>query len=158
MAAIASCPAGTRLRWCAKAAISYLHHVAADGLDPTDYPTPDFASLSDPAALAEAELRLSMSIITYAHHAQVGRIHWSRVSADISFDDKPPEPADVRLTTDYDTATAIALGKENAQSALAQGRLRLGGDIDTLVRGAAALTALDDATAALRAATTYPAI
>ncbi len=69
----------------------------------------------------------------------------------------PPDPADVRLTTDYDTATAIALGKENAQSALAQGRLRLGGDIDTLVRGAAALAALDDATAALRAATTYPA-
>jgi putative sterol carrier protein len=69
----------------------------------------------------------------------------------------PPESADVRLTTDYDTATAIALGKENAQSALAQGRLRLGGDIDTLVRGAAALAALDDATAALRAATTYPA-
>jgi SCP-2 sterol transfer family protein len=68
----------------------------------------------------------------------------------------PPEPADVRLTTDYDTATAIALGRENAQSALARGRLRLGGDIDTLVRGAAILAALDDATAALRAATTYP--
>ena len=68
----------------------------------------------------------------------------------------PPEPADVRLTTDYDTATAIALGKESAQSALAQGRLRLGGDIDTLVRGAATLAALDEATAALRAATTYP--
>jgi hypothetical protein len=68
----------------------------------------------------------------------------------------PPEPADVRLTTDYDTASAIALGKENAQSALAQGRLRLGGDIDTLVRGAVTLAALDDATAALRAVTTYP--
>jgi hypothetical protein len=69
----------------------------------------------------------------------------------------PPEPADVRLTTDYDTATAIALGKENAQSALAQGRLRLGGHIAPRGRGAAALAALDDATAALRAATTYPA-
>ena len=67
-----------------------------------------------------------------------------------------PEPPDVRLTTDYPTAVAIALGKENAQIALARGRLRLGGDVDTLVRRADALGALDDATAGLRAATTYP--
>ncbi len=67
-----------------------------------------------------------------------------------------PDRVDVRLTTDYETATAIALGRENAQTALAQGRLRLGGDIDTLVRGAVVLGALDDATATLRAATTYP--
>ena len=49
----------------------------ADGLDPADYPVPDFASLTDPAALAEAELKLTMSVITYAHHAQVGRVHWT---------------------------------------------------------------------------------
>jgi hypothetical protein len=66
-----------------------------------------------------------------------------------------PERPDVRLTTDYPTAVAIALGKENAQIALAHGRLRLGGDIDALARRAGALAALDDATAALRAATTY---
>ena len=63
---------------------------------------------------------------------------------------------DVRLTTDYPTAVAIARGTENAQIALSRGRLRLGGDIDTLVRRADALGALGDATAALRAATTYP--
>jgi hypothetical protein len=67
-----------------------------------------------------------------------------------------PEPADVRLTTDYPTAVAIALGRENAQIALARGRLRLGGDVDALVRRADALGALHDATAALRAATSYP--
>jgi hypothetical protein len=67
-----------------------------------------------------------------------------------------PRPADVRLTTDYETASAIALGTENAQIALARGRLRLGGDIDTLVRGGTALAALHDATAVLRTATTYP--
>jgi hypothetical protein len=66
------------------------------------------------------------------------------------------ERADVRLTTDYETAVAIALGKANAQIALARGRLRLGGNIDTLVRSADALGALDDATAALRGNTTYP--
>jgi len=62
----------------------------------------------------------------------------------------------VRLTTDYPTAVAIARGRENAQIALARGRLRLGGDVDALVKRADALGALDDATAALRAATTYP--
>jgi murein L,D-transpeptidase YcbB/YkuD len=78
----------------AKAAINYLHHVDADGLDPADYVTPDFAS-TDPATLANAEIKLSMALITYAHHASVGRVHWSRVSPDISYDTKAPEPADV---------------------------------------------------------------
>ena len=41
-----------------KAAIAYLGHVDADGLDPADYPVPNFAALSDPADLAEAELKL----------------------------------------------------------------------------------------------------
>jgi hypothetical protein len=67
-------------------------------------------------------------------------------------DDRP----DVRLTTDYETAVSIAVGRENAQIALARGRLRLGGDVDALVRGAAAVGTLDDATSALRDSTTYP--
>ena len=67
-----------------------------------------------------------------------------------------PEPPDVRLTTDYRTAVAIAGGRENAQTALAHGRLRLGGDVECLVRRSGALAALDDATVALRAVTTYP--
>ncbi len=64
---------------------------------------------------------------------------------------------DLRLTTDYVTAAAIARGYENAQSALADGRLRLGGDVGALARHAAALAALSDATAELRATTTYDA-
>jgi murein L,D-transpeptidase YcbB/YkuD len=94
----------------AKAAIAYLGHVDQDGLDPADYPVPDFAALSDPGALAEAELKLSVSVITYAHHAAVGRVHWSRVSADISYTDKPPEPADVlaNMVEAKDVAAALA--------------------------------------------------
>src|SRR5579862_5546135 len=94
----------------AKAAITYLHHVDADGLDPADYPVPDFAALKDPADLAEADLRLSMAVITYAHHAAVGRVHWSRVSADISYENvKAPEPADVlaSMIGQQDTAAAL---------------------------------------------------
>ncbi len=79
----------------ATAAISYLEKVGADGLDPADYPVPNFASLDDPAGLAEAEIRLTTSVVAYAHHAQVGRVHWSRVSGDIYYDQKPSTPAEV---------------------------------------------------------------
>jgi murein L,D-transpeptidase YcbB/YkuD len=78
-----------------KAVIAYLGHVDQDGLDPADYPVPNFSALSDPNDLAEAELKLDMTIITYAHHASVGRVHWSRVSGDISYTATAPEPADV---------------------------------------------------------------
>jgi hypothetical protein len=67
----------------AEAAIAYLGGVSADGLDPIDYPVPDFASLADPAALAEAEISLTTSVISYVRHAQIGQVHWSRVSGDI---------------------------------------------------------------------------
>ena len=89
----------------AKAAIAYLGQVAADGLDPADYPAPNFDSLSDPIALAEAEISLTTSVVTYAHHALIGRVHWSRVSGDISYDQSPPDPAEV-LTTLADAKNA----------------------------------------------------
>jgi hypothetical protein len=66
-------------------------------------------------------------------------------------------PADLRITTDYATAVAIANGSQNAQHALASGRLRLGGDVDVLVRRSEVLTTLADVTANVRSATTYPA-
>jgi L,D-transpeptidase YcbB len=93
----------------ADAAIAYLGHVDADGLEPADYPVPNFASLSDPAALAEAELRLTASVVNYAHHAQVGRVHWTRVSGDISYDQKPPAPADVLAVVANASDVAAAL-------------------------------------------------
>jgi len=94
----------------AKAAIAYLGQVDADGLDPADYPTPDFSSLTDPAAIAEAELKLTMSVITYAHHAQVGRVHWTRVSGDIYYEQKAPNSADVlaKVAQANDVGAALA--------------------------------------------------
>jgi hypothetical protein len=77
--------------------------------------------------------------------------HAGRVASDAAHGVRP----DLRLSTDYLTASAIARGIENAQSALAHGRLQLGGNVDLLTRHAEALAALDDATTALRAATTY---
>jgi hypothetical protein len=77
--------------------------------------------------------------------------HAGPIASDDAHDGRP----DIRLSTDYTTASAIARGAENAQSALAHGRLQLGGNVDVLTRHAEALATLDDATAALRAATTY---
>jgi L,D-transpeptidase YcbB len=79
----------------AKAAIAYLAQADAVGLDPNDYPTPDFKSATSPDALAEAELRLTASALTFARHAQVGRIHFTRVGPDILYDQIAPDPTDV---------------------------------------------------------------
>ncbi len=93
-----------------KAAIAYLGQVDADGLDPADYPAPGFASLTDPAALAEAEIRLTTSVLAYAHHAQLGRVHWSRVSGDIFYDQKASDAAEVlaNLAEAKDVGEALA--------------------------------------------------
>jgi predicted lipid carrier protein YhbT len=62
---------------------------------------------------------------------------------------------DVRLTTDYEMAVAIASGSGNAQQALALGRLRIGGDLEAFAAHASLLVALRDASATLRSDTTF---
>ena len=93
----------------ATAAIAYLRHVDADGLDPADYPVPNFAASNAPADLADAEIKLTAAVVTYAHHASVGRVHWSRVSADIEYAIPPAEPGDVlaAIAGASDVATAL---------------------------------------------------
>jgi L,D-transpeptidase YcbB len=105
----------------AKAAIAYLGKVAADGLVPTDYPVPNFASLTDPTALAEAEIRLTTSVITYAHHAQIGRVHWSRVSGDIFYDQSAPDSGEVLTTMAQanDVSEALDAYEPHAEAYLA---------------------------------------
>jgi murein L,D-transpeptidase YcbB/YkuD len=79
----------------AKSAIAYMTQADTVGLDPSDYPTPDFKSATSPDALAEAELKLTASALAFARHAQIGRIHFTRVGPDIQYDLAAPEPADV---------------------------------------------------------------
>jgi L,D-transpeptidase YcbB len=92
----------------AQAAIAHLAAADTDGLDPSEYPTPDFKAASTPDGLAEAELRLTASVLTYARHAQTGQIHFSRVSADIFYTPVAPEIPDVLAkmaeTTNVDEA------------------------------------------------------
>jgi murein L,D-transpeptidase YcbB/YkuD len=78
----------------ARAAIARLKGADADGLDPSDYKTPTFAGLG-PDALAEAELKLTDAVLTYARHLQAGRFPYTRVSHNIELPQAPPDPADV---------------------------------------------------------------
>ena len=120
----------------AKAAIAYLGRVSADGLDPADYPVPNFVSLTDPTALAEAEIRLTASVVTYAHHAQIGRVHWSRVSGDIFYDRSASDPSEVlnALAEAKDVAEALDAYEPHSDGYLALktklAELR-GGHLDT---------------------------
>ena len=93
----------------AKAAIAYLGQVETVGLDSADYQAPDFSSAATADTLAEDELKLTATILTYARQAQIGRIHFTRVASDIDFNLVPPEPADVlnKLATDANTAAAL---------------------------------------------------
>jgi murein L,D-transpeptidase YcbB/YkuD len=93
----------------AKAAIGYLAQVETDGLNPRDYPTPDFQSAVTPDQLAEDELKLTASVLTYARHAQIGQIHFTRVSNDIFYKLDAPNPADVlaKLAGSNDAAAAL---------------------------------------------------
>jgi len=66
----------------AMGAIARLRAADEDGLDSTDYPLPDVKLRKDasPAQWAEADLKLSASVIRYARDARGGRIEPSRLS------------------------------------------------------------------------------
>ena len=81
----------------------------ADGLNAADYPVPDFAAATSPDALAEAELKLTASMLDYARQAQSGRMHWSQVSGDIQYPEHPTDPSEVlaNVTTAKDASAAL---------------------------------------------------
>ena len=75
----------------AKAVITRLKEAEADGLDASDFRTPDFAGLA-PDALAEADLKLTQAVLTFARHLQAGRFPYARLSHNIHLPQTPPEP------------------------------------------------------------------
>ena len=78
----------------AEAVIARLKNADSDGLDPSEYIAPNFAGLA-PDALAEAELKLTHIVLTYARHLQAGRFPYTRVSRNIELPQVAPEPADI---------------------------------------------------------------
>ncbi|MBR0958147.1 L,D-transpeptidase family protein [Bradyrhizobium japonicum] len=100
---------GGSLTTSAKGVIARLKDAASDGLNPADYPVPDFAAATTPDALADAELKLTASMFDYARHAQSGRMHWSQVSGDILYPEHPVDPNEVlaKVTTAADASAAL---------------------------------------------------
>jgi murein L,D-transpeptidase YcbB/YkuD len=78
----------------AKAVVARLKGADADGLEVNDYKTPNFAGMS-PDALAEADLKLTQTVLTYARHVQAGRFPYTRVSNNMELVQAPPDAAEV---------------------------------------------------------------
>jgi len=92
-----------------KGVIARLKDAAAEGLNPADYPVPEFVAAASPDQLAEAELKLTASMLDYARQAQSGRMHWSQVAADILYPEHPTDPAEVlaNISTAKDASAAL---------------------------------------------------
>src|SRR6202790_2275863 len=97
---------GGALTESGKGVIARLRDAASEGLNASDYPVPDFTAATTPDQLADAEMKLTASMLDYARQAQSGRIHWSQVSADISYPDHPTDPTEVltNVTTAKDAS------------------------------------------------------
>jgi L,D-transpeptidase YcbB len=93
----------------AKAAIARLRTADSDGLDLNDYKLPDFAAASGPDALAEAELKFTETLLTYARHVQAGRFSYANVSKNIELPQQPPDTNEIltKLADAKDTGKAL---------------------------------------------------
>ncbi|MGA7998374.1 MAG: L,D-transpeptidase family protein [Bradyrhizobium sp.] len=100
---------GGALTATGKGVIARLKDAASDGLNPADYPAPDFAAASNPDALADADLKLTASMMDYARQAQSGRMHYSQVSGDIQYPEHPIDPVEVltNVTLAKDASAAL---------------------------------------------------
>src|SRR6202035_4994895 len=96
-----------------KGVIARLKDAASDGLNAADYPVPDFTAATTPDALADAELKLTSSMLDYARHAQSGRMHWSQVSGDIQYPEHPTDPTEVLANITSAKDASIALDSYN---------------------------------------------
>ena len=105
----------------AKQTIAHLRNADADGMDPNDYPVPSIQAGSAPPAMAEAEMRLVESVLDYARQAQMGRVHYSRVSADISYELTAPAPLDVLSKVAASNKVADAAQQLSAAAGRLQG-------------------------------------
>jgi len=95
-------------------AIARLKSADTDGLDPSDYKPPNFAGLG-PAALAEAELKLTHAVLTYARHLQAGRFPYTRVSRNIELPQAWPDPAVILSSVSNAADAGQALDKFSPQ-------------------------------------------
>ena len=93
----------------AKSVIARLKNAAADGLDPAEYPMPDFSSAADAEAAADDDIKLTNSMLTYARHLAIGRVAPTRVLAEVDYGNHTPDPADIlrKVAEGGDAGTAL---------------------------------------------------
>ena len=96
-----------------QAAIARLRLADADGLDASDYAAPELAALTDPESVAQAELKLLNALLTFARHAQSGRVDATRISVNIDVKPPVPEPTDVLKTLAQAKDVAAAMDAFN---------------------------------------------
>jgi murein L,D-transpeptidase YcbB/YkuD len=90
----------------ARSAITRIHASNADGLIPAEYKIPDLTA-TDAAAQAEAELRLTATLITFTRHLQAGRFPFARMGGEVMYPQTPPDVA-ATLTTLADSSNISA--------------------------------------------------
>ena len=104
------------------------------------------------AAVIDPSVRLTIQQVVSAgpEGAEVAYVV-AAVDGHLSVRSGRVDAPDVTFTQDRATALAIALGTLSAQGAFLQGRLRLGGDLRTVLEGARTLADIHDVFAAARA-------
>lgn len=94
----------------AASVVAYLKTVDTDGLDPSEYASPEIKPGMDADALADAELKLTDAALTFARHAATGRVSFTRISNDMYYDLKFPQPGEVlaKLAESANTGETLA--------------------------------------------------
>jgi L,D-transpeptidase YcbB len=126
----------------AKSVIARIKAGNADGLELRDYNLPHFAGLG-PDALAEADVELTQTVLTFARHLQAGRFPYRFISRNIQLPQVPPEPAEVlsRISAAADAGKALDEFSPQQEpyrklkTALAQLRGRPGGVANEITEG-----------------------
>lgn len=109
-----------RSGWSPRALAAIREIARADdyALDPTRFDLPDPAlPIVGPAALAAAEVRLSLTVATYAWHARGGRLQPTELSLWLDYAPRPPNIADVLKTLADSPDVALGLRALHPQDA-----------------------------------------
>lgn len=96
-----------------KAVIARFEAAGEDGLDPAAYKVAPLPAKADAEALAQAELRLAASILTYARHAQAGRFDPARISPSLTPTRTFPDQLSVLHTVSAASDAGAALAAYN---------------------------------------------
>jgi putative sterol carrier protein len=112
-------------------------------------------AIAEDAGLARATVAIRLTIEHVATDGPRGTVRWHIAidDGDVRLAEGPAVEPDLRFTTDYATAGAIAAGRLGAQRAFVEGRLRVGGDLTMLISHQKALSTIHDALAGVRART-----